>query len=59
MVYLEKEDEEQLKWIGLYFEIPSFNIFSDLSKIAMSIGMLLGRLEIYPMIVLLLSGRKS
>ena len=45
--------------VGLYFEIPSFNIFSDLSKIAMSIGMLLGRLEIYPMIVLLLSRRKS
>ena len=45
--------------VGLYFEIPNFNIFSDLSKVAMSIGMLLGRLEIYPMIVLLLSRRKS
>ena len=45
--------------VGLYFEIPNFNIFSDLSKIAMSIGMLLGRLEIYPIIVLLINRRKD
>ena len=44
--------------VGLYFEIPNFNIFSDISKIAMSIGMLLGRLEIYPIIVLLINRRK-
>ncbi len=45
--------------VGLYFEIPSFNIFSPLSKIVMSIGMLLGRLEIYPIIVLLTSWLKD
>lgn len=39
--------------VGLYFDIPSFNIFSPLSKIAMCAGMLLGRLEIYPIIVLI------
>ena len=43
--------------VGLYFEIPSFTIFSDLSKIAMSVGMLLGRLEIYPIIALLINRR--
>ncbi len=44
--------------VGLYFDIPSFSMFSDLSKIFMSIGMLLGRLEIYPIIALLVSRRK-
>ena len=39
--------------VGLYFDIPSFNIFSPLSKFVLSIGMLLGRLEIYPIIVLI------
>ena len=41
--------------VGLYFDIPNFNIFSDVSKIAMSLGMLLGRLEIYPIIALLIN----
>ena len=44
--------------VGLYFEIPTFEMFSDLSKIAMSLGMLLGRLEIYPIITLLIVRRK-
>ncbi len=43
--------------VGLYFEIPSFSIFSNLSKIVMSLGMLLGRLEIYPIIALLTNTR--
>ncbi len=45
--------------VGLYFEIPDFNIFSNLSKIMLSIGMLLGRLEIYPIIALLFNRRKD
>lgn len=44
--------------VGLYFDIPSFTMFSDLSKIFMSIGMLLGRLEIYPIIALVLNRKK-
>ena len=44
--------------VGLYFEVKSFALFSDLSKIAMSIGMLLGRLEIYPIIALVVYRRK-
>ena len=44
--------------VGLYFEIPTFEMFSDLSKIAMAVGMLLGRLEIYPIITLLIVRRK-
>ncbi len=43
--------------VGLYFEVPSFTMFSDLSKLAMSLGMLLGRLEIYPIIALLINRR--
>lgn len=38
--------------VGLCFEISGFADFSNLSKIVMSIGMLLGRLEIFPIIVL-------
>ena len=38
--------------VGMCFEISSFGDFSNLSKIVMSIGMLLGRLEIFPIIVL-------
>lgn len=38
--------------VGLCFEISDFSIFSGLSKIVLSIGMLLGRLEIFPMIAL-------
>lgn len=44
--------------VGLCFEIGAFNIFSDLSKIVLSIGMLLGRLEILPLIVLFSDLRK-
>lgn len=38
--------------VGMCFEINGFGDFSNLSKIVMSIGMLLGRLEIFPIIVL-------
>ncbi|MDE5889309.1 MAG: TrkH family potassium uptake protein, partial [Bacilli bacterium] len=38
--------------VGLCFDISSFANFSSLSKIVLSIGMLLGRLEIFPIIVL-------
>ena len=38
--------------VGMCFEVSSFGEFSNLSKIVMSIGMLLGRLEIFPLIVL-------
>ena len=44
--------------VGLAFNISSFSIFSDLSKIVLSIGMLLGRLEIFPIIVLFSDFRK-
>lgn len=36
--------------VGLCFGIDNFSAFSNLSKIVMSIGMLLGRLEIFPII---------
>ena len=38
--------------VGLCFNINNFSSFSNLSKITLSIGMLLGRLEIFPIIVL-------
>ena len=38
--------------VGLCFEINDFGDFSNLSKIVMSIGMLFGRFEIFPIIVL-------
>lgn len=38
--------------VGMCFEISSFSHFSDFSKIVFSVAMLLGRLEIFPMIVL-------
>ena len=44
--------------VGLYFEIEDFALFSPLSKLVMSLGMLLGRLEIYPIIALLINRRK-
>ncbi len=44
--------------VGLYFDIPDFSIFSPISKLAMSLGMLLGRLEIYPIMALVLNRRK-
>lgn len=37
--------------VGLCFDISNFSLFSDFSKIILSIGMLLGRLEIFPIIV--------
>lgn len=44
--------------VGLCFELGAFNLFSNLSKITLSIGMLLGRLEIIPLIVLFSDLRK-
>ena len=38
--------------VGLCFDISNFGAFSAVSKIVLSIGMLLGRLEIFPIIVL-------
>ena len=38
--------------VGLCFDITNFGAFSALSKLVLSIGMLLGRLEIFPLIVL-------
>ena len=43
---------------GISFEISSFSIFSDFSKIILSIGMLLGRLEIFPLIGLISTLRR-
>ena len=44
---------------GLCFEISNFSIFSNISKIVMSLGMLLGRLEIFPLVVLFSELKKS
>ena len=44
--------------VGLSFNITNFAEFSNLSKIVLSIGMLLGRLEIYPIVVLFSDLRK-
>lgn len=38
--------------VGMCFEISSFSHFSNFSKIIFSLAMLLGRLEIFPLIVL-------
>lgn len=38
--------------VGLCFEIDTFANFSALSKMVLSLGMLLGRLELFPVIVL-------
>ena len=38
--------------VGLCFHVSDFSMFSDLSKIVLSIGMLLGRLEIFPVLSL-------
>ena len=43
---------------GLCFDIANFSTFSSLSKIVLSIGMLLGRLEIFPLLVLFSDLRK-
>ena len=39
--------------VGLGFDISSFASFSNFTKMALSIGMLFGRLEIFPLIVLM------
>lgn len=44
--------------VGLCFEIANFADFSILSKLVLSLGMLLGRLEILPMMVLFSDIRK-
>ena len=44
--------------VGLCFEISNFADFSVLSKLVLSVGMLLGRLEILPMMVLFSDIRK-
>ena len=38
--------------VGLCFDISHFGDFNIFSKLVMSFGMLLGRLEIFPLIVL-------
>lgn len=45
--------------VGLCFNISNFSDFSLISKIALSIGMLLGRLEIFPVIVLLTDWKRK
>ena len=37
--------------VGLCFDISNFSLFSNFSKVVLSIGMLFGRLEIFPIIV--------
>lgn len=44
--------------VGLCFDISNFASFSIISKIVLSIGMLLGRLEIFPLIVLFTNLKK-
>lgn len=44
--------------VGLCFNISNFAAFSTISKLVLSIGMLLGRLEIFPLIVLFTNIRK-
>ena len=45
--------------VGLCFDISSFANFSNFSKTVLSIGMLFGRLEIFPIIVWLSTLRKK
>ncbi len=45
--------------VGLCFEISNFSLFSDLSKVLLSVGMLFGRLEIFPMLALFIDLRKK
>jgi trk system potassium uptake protein TrkH len=45
--------------VGLCFDISNFAEFSNFSKTVLSIGMLLGRLEIFPVIVWLSTMRKK
>ncbi len=45
--------------VGLCFKISNFSAFNALSKIVLSIGMLFGRLEIFPLIVLFSNLKKN
>lgn len=45
--------------VGLCFNISNFADFSNLSKIVLSVGMLLGRLEIFPVITLFTDLKKK
>ena len=42
--------------LGLVGPIGNFSMFSDLSKILLSLAMLIGRLELYPILLFLSSG---
>lgn len=44
--------------VGLAFDISNFANFSNLSKLVLSFGMLLGRLEIFPLIALISAIRR-
>lgn len=44
--------------VGLCFEFGSFSMFSEFSKVVLTIGMLFGRLEIFPLIGLISNLRK-
>ena len=45
--------------VGLCFNISNFANFSNLSKLVLSFGMLCGRLELFPMILLFSNRKKS
>lgn len=45
--------------VGLCFDITSFSEFSVLSKITFCVGMLLGRLEIFPILVLFINRNRE
>ena len=45
--------------VGLCFDVTNFSGFSSLSKVTFCIGMLLGRLEIFPMLILFIDRNKE
>ena len=45
--------------VGLCFDISNFHAFSEVSKFVLSIGMILGRIELFPLIVLVTNINKS
>ena len=45
--------------VGLCFDVTSFSEFSNVSKITFCIGMLLGRLEIFPILILFMDRSKE
>lgn len=45
--------------VGLCFDISTFANFSNFSKTVLSIGMLFGRLEIFPIIIWISTLRKK